>query len=232
MTNHIEQKLFLGKEVRIVNDQYIVLKDMMNVLGQVYTKSDGKTTWSVAKTKTLEFLEDIGKMESLKSFEVLVKQGKSRVQKEVECLKIETAPIVVTQFRPTTRRGEEALNEWRKFMVFVDELLVGAKAHEMIIKSAEDYKSNCKQLEDYGSKNFGLMATNMKRIMARLIGVDGLVSKDELKYYKDQTTIDLLYAYDWCLSKMVDNYGIVEDLEQAYQMTKKLAKKKFPNSAL
>lgn len=52
-----EIKKFLGMKVRVVNNEYIVLKDMFQALGRV--KADG--TWTNEKKKLLIFLNELTK---------------------------------------------------------------------------------------------------------------------------------------------------------------------------
>ena len=128
-------KEFLKQDVRVIKvdtyHEYIVCKDMFNVLGLV--SKDG--IWSMPKRKMLEFLDRIDSREDCKSFAVLVKQGKIKTKQTVECLDIETVPIVLTQFQPTKRRGEDALEIWSDFMKFVKVLLETHEANKYIIKT-------------------------------------------------------------------------------------------------
>lgn len=88
-------KEFLGYDVRIVRidneHEYIICKDMFDVLELA---KDG--IWNKPKKKMLEFLDEIDEKESWKTLPALLKQGKARVTKEVDCLNIETVPIVLT----------------------------------------------------------------------------------------------------------------------------------------
>ena len=94
-------KKFLGKDVRVIEvgtKEYIALKDMFDVLGRV--KEDG--TWTDSKNKTLEFLADIDKLCDHEELVVTSKskKSKSRETQSVDCLLLDTVPIVLTQFRP------------------------------------------------------------------------------------------------------------------------------------
>ena len=131
--NKVEIKNFLGSEVRVVNNEYMVLKDMFEALGRV--KEDG--TWTDEKNKMDKFLDGINQKEFHETLVVLVKQGRAKVEKEIECLKLEVVPVVLTQFKPTNRKGKEAIDKWFEFMKFVNELLVSAKAHKFIIEDTE-----------------------------------------------------------------------------------------------
>lgn len=55
--NKVEKKVHLGMEVRVVNNEYIILRDMFEALGRV--REDG--TWTDERKKLEIFLEDIGK---------------------------------------------------------------------------------------------------------------------------------------------------------------------------
>ena len=127
-------KEFLKQDVRVIKvdtyHEYIVCKDMFNVLGLV--SSDG--SWTRPKQKMLEFLEGIDGKEDVQSLHVLVKQGKIKTKQTVDCLNIETVPVVLTQFQPTKRRGEKALEIWFEFMKFVKVLLETHEVNKYIIK--------------------------------------------------------------------------------------------------
>lgn len=108
MKNKVEIKKFLGMEVRVVNNEYIVLKDMFEALGRL---SDNGQIQTPERNKLQEFLKDISKETDSKSFTITSKGKKqSRDSQEIQCLKIDTVPIVLTQFKPTKAKGEEALN--------------------------------------------------------------------------------------------------------------------------
>ena len=73
----------------------------------------------------LEFLELIHKTPDHETLVVRLKdkQSKKGQVREIDCLNIETVPIVLTQFKPTKRRGKEILDRWAKFMEFINMLL-------------------------------------------------------------------------------------------------------------
>lgn len=143
-------KKFLGYDVRVVNvdkrNEYIICKDMFDVLGLV--KYDG--TWTNPKNKMLKFLELMNKKESHQKLVVLLKQGKSKVQKEVDCLDIETVPIVLTRFEPinsnrrTKEQNKQVLDKWARFMEFVDMLLKYHECHKYIVDDKESYDGTLK----------------------------------------------------------------------------------------
>lgn len=228
MENKVEIKEFLGMEVRVVNDEWIVLKDMFNALGRV--REDG--AWTDEKKKLLRFLEDINKICDLETFIVTSKSNKkkSRRTQEVECLRLEAVPIVLTQFKPTARKGEDALNTWRKFMQFVNDLLTSLEVYKYIIVDKERHKEHMEILLDEGGST--MIANNQVNIiMAKLIGVydQGIkyIKKDELKIYQPQTVVDLLEVRDFVMKKFVNAFEFTGSHKVAADMTLKLALKKY-----
>ena len=130
-------KKFLGQDVRVIKvdtyHEYIVCKDMFDALGLVKENGD----WNDAKKKMLEFLELMDSKADSESLGVRLKdkQSKKGQIREVECLNIEIVPLVLTQFKPTKRRGEKALEIWSDFMKFVKVLLETHSANKYIIKT-------------------------------------------------------------------------------------------------
>lgn len=223
MANKVERKIFLGMEVRAVNGEWIVLKDMFNALGRV--RDNGG--WTDEKKKLINFLGDIDKKDHYESFVVVVKRGQTE---EVECLKLETVPIVLTQFKPTARKGEEALNKWREFMKFVDELLTELEVYKFIITDKERQKDNTNILIEYGG--VPMIANNQTNIiMAKLIGVYdkgiGKITKEQLKIYQPQTTVDLLEVRNFVFTEFVNAYKFTESHKDSADMVLKLAKRKY-----
>lgn len=229
-------KKFLGYDVRVVNidqrNEYIICKDMFDVLGLV--KTDG--TWTNPKNKMLKFLGLMNKKELHQKLVVLLKQGKTKVQKEVDCLNIETVPIVLTRFEPinsnrrTKEQNEEVLNRWVKFMEFVDMLLEYHECHKYIINDKEKQKLAIKEITNNGG-NAIITNQMVNKIMGKLITDDDnfSISKDELKIYQPQTTIDLLEVRNFVIDKFATFYAFTESHKESYNATLKLAKKKYFN---
>lgn len=205
--NKVEIKNFLGSEVRVVNNEYIVLKDMFNALGRV--KEDG--TWTSERKKMLNFLEGIEKLTDHETLVVTSKgKKKSREYQEVECLKIETVPVVLTQFKPTNRKGKEAIDKWFEFMKFVNELLVSVKAHKFIIEDTELEKIDRDRLHKLGGSAMK-MATMVNYAMGVIITGEKIkIKKDDLKSYQNQTTIDLLEARRYWIEEFIRAYKITK----------------------
>lgn len=223
-------KKFLGYDVRIIQvdkrNEYIICKDMFDVLGLV--KDDG--TWTNPKKKMLEFLNGIDERESHQSLVVLLKQGKSKVIKGVDCINIEITPTVLTQFQPTKRRGEEVLKRWYEFMKFVNMLLKYHEMYKYIVDDKERYKVTMKEISDNGGKP-PIVNKMINKIMGKLITDDDnfSISKDELKIYQPQITIDLLEVRNFVIDKFATFYAFTESHKESYNATLKLAKKKYFN---
>lgn len=233
MGNKVEKRIFLGMEVRVVNNEYIVLKDMFNALGRV--KIDG--TWTNEKNKLLTFLADLNKTTDHQLLVVSSKGKKqSRETQEFDCLKLETVPIVLTQFRPTksNRRTESenemALETWRNFMKFVDTLLIDLEVYKYIITDKEKQKEHMDILVEEGGSPM-ISNKQVNTVMAKLIGVydQGIksIKKEELKQYENQTTVDLLEVRDFVLDNFINAYRFTESHKSAGEMVLNLAKKKY-----
>jgi predicted small secreted protein len=228
MENKVEKKMFLGMDVRVVNDKFIVLKDMFNALGRL--NKDGQIE-NKERIKLVEFLKDIDKESAKESFPITLKGKKqSREIQEVDCLKLETVPIVLTQFKPTARKGEEALKTWRNFMRFVDDLLTDLEVYKYIIIDKERQKEHMKILVDEGGSTM-VANQQVNIIMAKLIGVydQGIkvIKKDELKKYQVQIVVDLLEVRDFVLEKFINAFEFTNSHKVAGEMALKLARKKY-----
>lgn len=221
-------KKFLGMEVRIVNEEYLILKDMFLALDRLDDKNQIPTP---DRNKLKEFLEDIDKSCDRKTFTITSKsdKSKSRATQEVDCLRLDCVPIVLTQFKPSARKGEEALNIWKKFMMFVDDILRSLEVYKYIITDKDKQKSNTEVLVDNGGTP--MIANKMTNgIMAELMNVYPEIKeikKDELKIYQNQTTIDLLEVREYVFNKFVNAYEFTNSHKTSKEMALKLAKKKY-----
>ena len=226
--NNVKIKKFLGMEVRIVNEEYIVLKDVFSALGRLDNKNQIVST---DRNKLKEFLIDINKLCDSKTFTITSKskKSKSRDYQEVDCLNISIIRIVLTQFKPTKAKGEQALDIWRKFMIFVNDLLESLEVYKYIIIDKDKQKTNTEILIDNGGKP--MIANKMtNQIMAELIGIYPdikEIKKDELKIYQDQTTIDLLEVRDFVYTKFINAYEFTGSHKDSKQMALKLSKRKY-----
>lgn len=227
-------KDFLGESIRVVQvglKEYVILKDVFSVLGRV--KADG--TWTDEKKKLVLFLKDIDKISDHETFKVDFSKKKGQGNKSngsiqtVECLNIETLPIVLTQFRPTARKGKEALDKWCEFMKWVDKLLVEHEAYKMIVTDKEHQKNLQRMFSEDGGKAV-VMNNQVCGIMAELVGVYPDIkklTKEDLKIYQNQTTIDLLEVRQWCLEKYEEYFVITNSNAKARETCIKMARRKY-----
>lgn len=229
-------KKFLGYNVRVIQvdkrNEYIICKDMFDILGLV--KDDG--TWTNSRNKMLDFLELIHKVSDHQLLGVRIKDKHAKMGqiRKIDCLNVETVPIVLTQFKPinsnrrTKEQNKQVLEKWSKFMKFVDMLLQYHECHKYIVNDKERQKLAIKEITDNGGS---AMITNqmVNKIMGKLITNDDnfLISKDELKIYQPRVTIDLLEVRNYALDKFATCYSITESHKEAFELTLKLAKKKY-----
>lgn len=216
-------KKFLGQDVRTVIDgykEYIVLKDMFGVLGRL--RSDGQIE-STDRYKLLDFLEGLNKISDGESFTITSKGRKqSREVQEVDCLLIDTVPIVLTQFKPTARKGKQAYYEWIEFMKWVDNLLREHEAYKVILKDKEEQKTISKTITDETDGKMAIVNTQISRMMAELVGVYPdikKINKDELKIYQPNIVIDLIELRQEALKLFEQTYLMTEDYKKAYDFT-------------
>lgn len=221
-------KEFLGQDIRIIKvddyHEYIVCKDMFDSLGLVKENGD----WNDAKKKMLDFLELMDSREDSESLGVLVKQGKIKTQQLVECLNIEIVPLVLTQFKPTKRRGEKVLETWSDFMKFVKVLLETHSANKYIIKTKNIQKEATDELyNDGGNPKF--MNIHVNKIMGVVLQMeDGKsVKKSEIYQFQNRITEDVGRVRDEVLKTYVTMFKVTEDKDKAYELTLEWAKKKY-----
>lgn len=223
-------KKFLGQNVRVIEvdayHEYIVCKDMFNALGLVKDNGD----WNDAKKKMLEFLELTDSKADSESLGVRLKdkQSKKGQVREVDCLNIEIAPLVLTQFKPTKRRGEKALEIWSDFMKFVKVLLEIHEAHKYIIKTKDIQKEAQKELHDDGGDPM-FMNIHVNKIMGVVLQMeDGKsVKKSEIYQFQNRITEDVGRVRDEILKTYVTMFKVTEDKEKAYELTLEWSKKKY-----
>lgn len=205
-------------DVRVVQvgiKEYVVLKDVFNSLGLLDDKNQIPTSYRNTLNSFLEGVECDSKSFTITSKS---KKGKSRETQQVDCLDIEVVPIVITQFKPSARRGEEALNQWFEFMKFVNDLLVEHEAYKVIFKDKEEQKHIGYVITKDMDKSIAIVNTHVAVIMAKLIGVhdQGIkkIKKEELKIYQPRVTIDLIEVRQEALKLYqefllaFDDYGI------------------------
>lgn len=223
-------KEFLKQDVRIIKvdayHEYIVCKDMFDVLGLVSENG----IWSMPKRKMLEFLDRIDSRADCKTFAVRLKdkQSKNGQVREIDCLDIETVPIVLTQFQPTKRRGEKALEIWSDFMKFVKILLETHSANKYIIKTKNIQKEVTDELyNDGGDPMF--MNIHVNKIMGVILQMeDGKsVKKSEIYQFQNRITEDVGCVRDEILKTYATMFKVTEDKEKAYELTLEWSKKKY-----
>lgn len=181
------------------------------------------------KKKMMEFLEVVDRIEDVKTFYVLVKQGKIKTQQIVECLDIETVPVVLTQFKPTARRGEDALNKWSKFMQFVNDLFQYHELHKYIIVDKDKQKETMDEIVKLGGKPV-IVNQMVNKIMGELILQEEpkfAIKKDELKVYQPRISIDLLEVRDFVMKKFTNAYEVLNNHQKAYEHALKMVRKEY-----
>ncbi|MGG7059666.1 hypothetical protein ACQPUZ_15460 [Clostridium tertium] len=221
--NKVEIKLFLGEKVRVVNNEWLILQEMFKVLGRLNAKEQISTG---DRKRVIEFLELLDKSDSIQKLTITSKgkSKKSREIQEVTCIKIENAPIVLTQFEPissnrrTKEENEAVKTKWFEFMKFVNELLVSAKAHKFIVEDTELEKIDRDRLHRLGGKPM-IMADMANTAMGVIITGEKIkISKPDLKSYQNQITIDLLECRRYFIEEFIRAYKITKSHSESNRL--------------
>ena len=224
-------KKFFNEEGRFINAngfEWLILKDMFNWLGRLDENNDIPTPYN---NKLNKFLENISSLESRKTFTVLLKQGKTKVEKEVNCIRIDIVPMVLTQFEPTKRAGEEKHQQWCELMKFINNILMELEVYKFITVD-KDYQKDCmtrlqKIKGDVTQKDFILVNKDMARVMGELVKVDIPLYKNDLKEYMNQTTVDLLKVREESLDAYLNFYELFQNYKDAYESTLKVMNNRY-----
>ena len=233
-------KKFFNEEGRFINANnktWLVLQDMFNWLGRL---TDAKQIETPDRRKLNNFLKDIEGEVHSKTFTIEFNKRKGRGNKsngsiqDVQCINIEVVPMVLTQFKPTKRVGEERINQWRSLMKFINEILMELEVYKFITVDKE-YQKDCmarlKEINPNATQNdYKTMNTNIAYTMGNLIGVDFPVFKETLKVYNNQTTIDLLSVRKECQDAYLLFYETFRDDKVAYDNTLKLMRQRYPQT--
>lgn len=231
-------KKFFNEEGRFVNANnktWLVLQDMFNWLGRL---TDAKQIETPDRRKLNNFLKDIEGEVHSKTFTIEFNKRKGRGNKsngsiqDVQCINIEVVPMVLTQFKPTKRVGEEKINQWRSLMKFINEILMELEVYKFITVDKE-YQKDCmsklaKIIPDITQNDYKTFNTNVANIMGTLIGVDIPVFKETLKIYNNQTTVDLLTVREEVLDAYLLFYETFKDYKNAQSHTLQLMKQRYP----
>lgn len=225
-------KKFFNEEGRFIyadDYEWLVLKDMFNWLGRL--RIDGQLEGQDTKKLNL-FLEDINEISALKTFQITSKGKKqSREVQEFNCIKVNIIPMVLTQFRPTKRAGEEKHRQWCELMQFINAILTELEVYKFITVD-KDYQKDCmarlqKIKGETTQKDFIIVNKDVARIMGELVKVDIPLYKENLKEYMNQTTVDLLTVREESLDAYLNFYELFQNYKDAYESALKVMKNRY-----
>lgn len=224
MKNKIEIKDFLGSDIRVVNGEYVPLNDVFKALGKL-TKEGKAHSHDRKKIKDLQDLEIISEGEKL-SLSTASNKRYARSEQDETCVKLQDIPLILTQFKPSSSAGEVALYSWVAFMKFVNELLKNLELSKFIVTDKKLQVDEMDRLSDVDGSPV-IANKQVNTIMAKLVEVydKGIKSlkKDDLRYYQDQTTVDLLEVRQFVMDKFVNAYEFTHSHKEAAAMAYKLA---------
>jgi len=178
----------------------------------------------------LEFLNRIDSKADCQSLVVRVKDkhAKQGQVREVDCLYIETVPIVLTQFQPTKRRGEEVLEIWSNFMKFVKMLLETYSANKYIFETKKTQVQAQDEIHDDGGEPMK-MNSHVNQIMGYVLQMedDKAVKKSEIYQFQNRITEDVGKVRDDILTTYVNTFKVIGNQRETYSLTLKWALKKY-----
>lgn len=222
-------KKFLGKDVRIITigyDEYVVAKDIFNCLGRLDSRNDVTTRDNIKLDRLLSRIRCDRTFCTVTS---KTSKSKSRETQTVSCIPVEKVPLVTIQFEPKSTDIE--LNKiYDEFLIWVENLLEEAQAHKVILKDKEVQKEESSIIVTVTGKKMVVVNSDICRLMAELVGVYPEVrklTKDDLKIYQPQLTIDLIEVRQEALNIYRQQLVITESHKQAYDGTLKYLKKMY-----
>lgn len=232
MVYKTETKKFMNETGRFINvegEEWLVVKDMFNWLGRL--RKDGQIEGD-DRDKLNNFLEDINQISAVGSYHITSKGRKqSREVQKVDCIKIDVVPMVLTQFKPTKRAGEERLNIWRELMQFINNILMELEVHKFITVD-KDYQKDCMErlkaiVPDSCPDNvYKTVNNHIAMIMGQLMSMNSPIYKKDITQFNNQTTVDLLVVREEALDLYLTMYELTNSFEQSYNNTLNVMKKR------
>ena len=139
--------------------------------------------------------------------------------------------MVLTQFEPTKRAGEEKHQQWCELMKFINNILMELEVYKFITVD-KDYQKDCmtrlqKIKRDVTQKDFILVNKDIARVMGELVKVDIPLYKNDLKEYMNQTTVDLLKVREESLDAYLNFYELFQNYKDAYESTLKVMNNRY-----
>ena len=153
--------------------------------------------------------------------------SKARKTQEMDLLNIELVPIVLIKFEPSVPRDkdlnkyknyERKLDIYRKFMQWVNELIKDYHLEDYLIEDKHEQLRMQDRCEELGL-DAAIVNKHVNINMAKLVGVyeQGIkeLTKDDLRYYNNNTTMDLLLVRQEVMKDYLDLYLMFDSKELA-----------------
>lgn len=145
-----KKQYFMNEEVTIIEtyrddlsykqNHWIPVQHFFKGLDRLRT--DGQVE-GTDRTKLIEFVaNDLQEEFAVESFTIENGTGSGSVQ-EMKCIRLDVLALVVTQFKPTVRKGTRALLIWRAYMRFLNNLLNDYEVQQLLIT-----QEKCEDLEE------------------------------------------------------------------------------------
>lgn len=233
MKNKVAMKEFFGSQVRVVNDEWLVVKDMFGALGRLREDGQVETT---DRNKMNELISMLG-LKECESFTIPINTAKSRGGNkketiEVQCVKLNDCPVILTQFKPTARVGKEALDTWVNFMKFVNNLLTSYDVNFFDLQDRKNQLTAQDRLTDDGGKVV-IMNNMVAQMLAELCGVKGKILKGDIRDFMETNPsirLDLGLIYEEMREDFVNAYMFTQSHSKAKEMVMNKMIRKYKNS--
>jgi hypothetical protein len=246
----MEKKIFKAHERKFFNEtgrfidyqdtEWLVVKDMFGWLGKLDSNNqiDHRD-----RDKLNQFLEDIGQITARETFPIDFNKKKGRGNKsngsiqEVLCIKVDVVPMVLTQFRPTARAGQERYQQWCDLMKFINEVLVELEAYKFITEDKEYQKNVMSKLKklvpsNYYGNPYKKANTHVALVLGLMVdGKEKPIWKNEITSLANGTTIEGLKLRKEIEDVYINTYEMFLDFDIAYEKTKEVMLRRYQITA-
>lgn len=218
-----------GRFISVDNGSWLACKDMFNWLGRV--KADG--TWTNERNKMVGFLKNINKKEYHQTFVVLIKQGKAKVEKEMEFIKIDVVPMVLTQFEPTARVSKERHQQWCELMKFINAILEELEVYKFITEDKKHQNRTMERLQKLlpqeldNPSSYKRVNSDIAKILQVLSGTSVPIYKPMIQEKICEHTKEVLLEREEVLEAYINAYEMFGDFDYAKAMTIQIIKKRY-----
>lgn len=226
MKNKVEIRNFFGTEVRVVNGEWLVVKDMFGALGRLREDDGSIHDKDLAK---LRRYTDVLQLEVAPHI-IPVDSTKKRARKfiEVNTIQINKAPSIVLLFEPKVKIGER-YELWCEFLKFVNNLLVSYDINLFDLQDRKNQLTAQDRLTDDGGQVV-IMNNMLAQMLAELCGVEGKILKGDIRNFMETNPsirLDLGLIYEEMREDFVNAYMFTQSHSKSKEMVMNKMNRKY-----